>query len=92
MIDTANPIDHGSGFPFTLFVANTDSLGEQLQAAFPRARFVKAFNTMTASVMCDPASLAEGDHTIMLCGNDEAAKAQVTTLLEAFGWRCRRSR
>ena len=87
VIDTSNPIDSGSGFPFTLFVANTDSLGERLQVAFPDARFVKAFNTMTASVMCDPVSLADGDHTITLCGNHEEAKAEVTSLLESFGWR-----
>lgn len=87
VIDTSNPIDHGSGFPFTLFVANTDSLGEQLQSAFPRARFVKAFNTMTAALMCNPSDLADGDHSFVLCGNDEGAKATVTELLGDLGWR-----
>ncbi len=75
VLDTSNPIDHTSAFPFTLFVANTDSLAEQLQAAFPAARFVKALNTINATLMCDPGSLAGGDHTIMLCGNDEAPRA-----------------
>ena len=86
VLDTSNPIDHASGIPFTLFVANTDSLAEQLQAEFPRARFVKALNTVNAQLMCEPVSLAHGDHTIMLCGNDDAAKAAVTSLLEGFGW------
>ena len=87
VIDAANPIEHDSGWPPSLFVANTDSLGEQLQAAFPDAWVVKAWNTMTAALMTDPSSLAGGDHTIPICGDDERAKAQVSTLLEAFGWR-----
>ena len=87
VLDTSNPIDHTSGWPPSLFVANTDSLGERLQAAFPQARFVKVWNTMTAALMTDPGALAGGDHTIPLCGNDTGAKAEVTAILESFGWR-----
>lgn len=87
VIDTSNAIAHDSGWPPSLFVANTDSLGEQLQAAFPDARLVKVWNTMTAGLMCDPGSVGGGDHTIPLCGNDGDAKAEVTSLLRAFGWR-----
>ena len=87
VMDTSNPIAHDSGWPPNLFVANTDSLGEQLQAAHPDARFVKVWNTMTAAIMCDPRSIGDGDHTIPICGNDADAKAEVTLLLQAFGWR-----
>ena len=87
VIDASNPIDPDSGWPRSLFVTNTDSLGEQLQAAFPDARLVKAWNTMTAGLMCDPGAVGGGDHTIPLCGNDADAKAEVTSLLQAFGWR-----
>jgi 8-hydroxy-5-deazaflavin:NADPH oxidoreductase len=87
VIDTSNPIAHDSGWPPSLFVANTDSLGERLQAAFPDARLVKVWNTMTAALMCDPRRVADGDHTIPFCGNDPEAKAEVASLLEAFGWR-----
>lgn len=87
VIDTSNPIAEDSGWPPSLFVANTDSLGERLQAAFPDARFVKAWNTMTAAIMCDPSRVGGGDHTIPLCGNDPEAKAEVTSLLQTFGWR-----
>jgi predicted dinucleotide-binding enzyme len=67
---------------------NTDSLGEQIQRAHPGALVVKALNTVTAAVMIDPAMLAGGDHTLPICGNDEAAKQQVTAwLAEWFGWR-----
>ncbi|HSH33385.1 MAG TPA: NAD(P)-binding domain-containing protein [Actinomycetota bacterium] len=87
VLDASNPIDHASGWPPGLFVANTDSLGERLQAALPQARFVKVWNTMTAALMTDPGVLAGGDHTIPLCGNDAHAKAEVSAILESFGWR-----
>ena len=36
LLDIANPLDFSQGFPPTLFVKDTDSLGEQIQRAFPR--------------------------------------------------------
>src|SRR5215207_8763283 len=57
VIDASNPLDHSRGFPPSLFVANTDSLAEQLQQAFPEIRLVKMFNTMAHEVMVDPAGL-----------------------------------
>jgi 8-hydroxy-5-deazaflavin:NADPH oxidoreductase len=85
LVDVANPLDFSAGFPPTLSVCNDDSLAEQIQAAFPETRVVKSLNTVNNSVMVDPARV-RGDHTIFVCGNDEAAKAQVKALLEAFGW------
>lgn len=86
LIDLANPLDGSQGFPPSLFVSNTDSLGEQIQRRFPQARVVKTLNTMTASLMVDPCRLAEGQHTVFLSGNDPQAKAQVSELLRSFGW------
>jgi predicted dinucleotide-binding enzyme len=40
--------------PPTLSVCNTDSLGEQIQRAFPEAKVVKALNTVNADVMVNP--------------------------------------
>ena len=37
LIDIANPLDFSRGFPPSLFVKDTDSLGEQIQAAYPEA-------------------------------------------------------
>ena len=71
--------------PTTLTVSNTDSLGEQIQRAFPDALVVKALNTMNAAVMVAPDSLGETTNAF-LCGDDAGAKAQVTELLETFGW------
>jgi 8-hydroxy-5-deazaflavin:NADPH oxidoreductase len=86
VIDASNPLDFSAGFPPSLFVGNTDSLAEQIQRAFPATRVVKAFNTMTAALMTAPTALADGDHTIPICGNDDDAKHDVTVLLRAFGW------
>jgi predicted dinucleotide-binding enzyme len=38
LVDVANPLDFSHGTPPTLTVANTDSLGEQIQRAFPDVR------------------------------------------------------
>jgi 8-hydroxy-5-deazaflavin:NADPH oxidoreductase len=86
LIDVANPIDLGRGLPLTLFVKDTDSLGEMLQRSFPHLRVVKALNAMPAALMVDPRSVGNGDHTVFLSGNDSQAKAQVTALLREFGW------
>lgn len=86
LIDTANPLDISRGYPFTLFVKDTDSLGEMIQRAFPDLRVVKALNTMFASLMVDPKRVANGEHTALISGNDNQAKAEVTKLLREFGW------
>lgn len=85
LIDIANPLDFSAGFPPTLFVKDTDSLGEQIQAAFPQLRVVKTLNTLTAALMVNPKALADGDHSIFVSGNDAEAKKTVTGILESFG-------
>jgi predicted dinucleotide-binding enzyme len=85
LIDIANPLDFSRGFPPTLFVKDTDSLGEQIQAAFPQLKVVKALNTLTAALMVNPALLADGQHSVFVSGNDVDAKKTVVGLLESFG-------
>jgi predicted dinucleotide-binding enzyme len=85
VIDVGNPLDFSRGMPPTLSVCNDDSLGEQIQRAYPSARVVKALNTVNANVMVEP-SLIPGEHSLPIAGNDEAAKTQVVELLESFGW------
>jgi predicted dinucleotide-binding enzyme len=88
LVDVSNPLDFSKGMPPSLAVANTDSLGEQIQRALPSTRVVKTLNTVNAFLMVDPKLLAGGDHTMFVCGNDAAAKAEVTRLLvDGFGWR-----
>jgi predicted dinucleotide-binding enzyme len=86
LIDLSNPLDFSKGFPPTLAVCNTDSLGEQIQRTFPRVRVVKALNTMNCQVMVQPTRVP-GPHHVFLAGNDSAAKSEVASLLtSAFGW------
>jgi 8-hydroxy-5-deazaflavin:NADPH oxidoreductase len=85
LIDVTNPLDFSGGMPPVLNPVNTDSLGEQIQRAFPEARVVKALNTMNCQVMTDPARLP-GEHNVFVCGNDAGAKAAVTEILASFGW------
>jgi len=87
LIDVTNPLDFSAGFPPTLIVKDTDSLGEQIQRAFPQTRVVKSLNTLTASLMVDPASLADGSHSVFVSGNDASAKQTVIGLLQEFGHR-----
>ncbi|MCW2832449.1 MAG: oxidoreductase, coenzyme F420-dependent [Nocardioides sp.] len=84
LLDVANPLDFTGELP-TLFVANDDSLGEQIQREFPSLRVVKSLNTMTAEAMVDPTLVNGGDFTTFVSGNDDAAKAQVISLLVALG-------
>lgn len=88
LMDISNPLDFSHGMPPSLLVSNTDSLGEQIQRAFPGLRVVKTLNTLTAHLMANPRELADGDHHIFVCGNDAQAKAAVTGYLrDWFGWK-----
>ena len=88
LLDVSNPLDFSKGMPPTLFVSNTDSLGEQIQRAFPGAKVVKTLNTLTCALMVDPGKLAGGDHDVFVCGNDAGAKERATAILKGdFGWK-----
>jgi predicted dinucleotide-binding enzyme len=84
ILDISNPLDFSNGFPPTLFVKDTDSLGEQVQRAFPQARVVKTLNTLTAELMVHPKNLGQ-ESSVFVSGDDAEAKATVTELLESFG-------
>ncbi len=86
LLDVANPLDFTDGFPPTLSLANTTSLGEEIQRAHPTARVVKALNTVHNSVMVEP-DRVPGHHHLFVCGNDDAAKALVREILAVWGWR-----
>ena len=85
LVDVSNALDHSRGMPPGLFTSSFDSLGEQIQRAFPDTRVVKALNTVNCEVMVEP-SKVPGEHDVFLCGDDEAAKARVVELLQSFGW------
>jgi predicted dinucleotide-binding enzyme len=84
LIDIALPLERTEGMP-TVHVSNADSLGEQIQRAFPAARVVKSLHTVFAGIMADPTHVP-GHHNIFVAGDDAAAKDTVKTLLREFGW------
>ncbi|WP_037672521.1 NADPH-dependent F420 reductase [Streptomyces griseus] len=84
LIDVCNPLAFEDG-RLRLSPVESDSVGEQIQRAFPDARVVKALNTVNCRVMVAP-HLVPGDHALFLCGQDPDAKELVTALLGEFGW------
>ena len=74
-----NPADPGS-------VLDGDSVTEQLQVLVPRAKFVKAFNTIFASVMANPTGDGQPFDTF-LAGDDAEARATVAELARSMGFR-----
>ena len=84
LVDATNPLDFSTGAP-QLFVGFDDSLGERVQRAVPTARVVKAYNTVGNTLMVDP-DLPGGPPTMLLAGEDPAAKQEVTELLASTGW------
>jgi predicted dinucleotide-binding enzyme len=87
VIDVANPVDFSKPFPHPNLPAYSGdtSLGEQIQAAFPLARVVKAFNTLGVQVMVDPGLIGE-PHDLFVAANDAQAKAVVMDLARSLGW------
>jgi predicted dinucleotide-binding enzyme len=87
LIDISNPLDFSKGMPPTLSVCNSDSLGEQIQRAYPQVKVVKTLNTLNCNIMVNP-SLVPGSHDIFVSGNDAGAKAKVIDILKSwFGWK-----
>ena len=87
LIDISNPLDFSQGMPPTLTICNTDSVGEQIQRAFPNVKVVKTLNTVNCNVMVNPI-LVPGDHDVFMSGNDAAAKSKVREVLtQWFGWK-----
>ena len=86
LIDVSNPLQQNKDGSMILGFCNTESLGERIQQAFPQTRVVKALNTVNCDIMIEP-SRVPGDHNLFICGNDSAAKKEVTKYLsEWFGW------
>jgi 8-hydroxy-5-deazaflavin:NADPH oxidoreductase len=87
VIDATNPIADTPPEDGVIryFTGPNESLLERLQAQHPTLRLVKAFNSVGAGLMVKP-KLQGGRPSMFIAGNDADAKAQVTRLLDAFGW------
>jgi predicted dinucleotide-binding enzyme len=64
--------------------ANAASNAELIQSLAPRAKVVKAFNTLNVGQMTNPAS-AGGPITIPICGDDAQAKGTIAALVKGMG-------
>ncbi len=84
VIDATNPLDFSTGRP-QMYVGTTDSAGERIQRALPKAKIVKAFNSVGNAHMIDP-DFPGGPPDMFIAGNDEDAKKTVAALCESFGW------
>jgi 8-hydroxy-5-deazaflavin:NADPH oxidoreductase len=85
VIDATNPLDFSGGFPPKLSITGEDSLGERIQRSLPDAKVVKAFNTIGNPYFVEP-QFSEGQPTMLIAGDDEAAKSTVADVLVDFGW------
>jgi 8-hydroxy-5-deazaflavin:NADPH oxidoreductase len=87
VIDATNPIADAppQNGVLKFFTSLDDSLMERLQRKFPEARFVKAFNSVGNTMMVNP-DFGGATPSMFICGNDDAAKAQVRQILQQFGW------
>jgi hypothetical protein len=86
VIDVTNPIADAppENGVLRFFTSLDKSLMEQLQAACPKARFVKAFNSIGNAYMVNPKFKEKP--SMFICGNDDEAKAEVSKILEKFGF------
>jgi 8-hydroxy-5-deazaflavin:NADPH oxidoreductase len=87
VMDACNPIADAPPVNGVLkfFTTLDDSLMERLQRAFPKAQFVKAFNSVGNGEFVNPQYKA-GRPTMFICGNDDGAKVVTAQVLEQFGW------
>ena len=88
VIDATNPI---ADVPpkdgvLTFFTTGAESLMERLARVAPRARFVKAFSCVGSAFMVNPSFPGGERPTMFVCGDDAAAKREVTGILTQFGW------
>ena len=82
VVDLTNPVDFATFDG--LVVPAGSSAAHELQASLPAARVVKAFNTNFAATLASGQIGAAGT-TVVIAGDDEAAKALVRSLVEAGG-------
>jgi predicted dinucleotide-binding enzyme len=82
VVDVTNPVDFATFDGLT--VPADSSAAAELQAALPTARVVKAFNTNFAATLLS-GEVGGVPTTVVIAGDDEAAKARLTEVVSAGG-------
>jgi predicted dinucleotide-binding enzyme len=87
VIDVTNPIADAppENGVLKFFTSLDRSLMEELQSAFPQARFVKAFSCVGNALMVNP-DFGGIKPSMFICGNDDDAKREVGDILDLFGF------
>ena len=87
IIDATNPIaDLPPENGVLRFFTNLDkSQMEDLQQTFPKANFVKAFNSVGNAYFVNP-DFENQKPSMFICGNNKSAKNEVSHILSLFGW------
>lgn len=87
IIDTTNPIADLSPVNGVLqyFTTANHSLGQMLQNTYPKANFVKAFNSVGSHLMINP-NFNGIKPTMFICGNNVDSKTLTSEVLAQFGW------
>lgn len=82
LIDVTNGLKMGKNG--LMEMATDTSSGEELQVILPKARVVKALNTVGFHIIAKP-DQAKGKVISMTAGNDESAKKEVMKLITSLG-------
>lgn len=87
IIDATNPIEAAPPVNGVLqfFTDLKCSYMEILQKEFPKANFVKAFNSVGSAFMVNP-DFGGVKPSMFICGNNDSAKNEVKEILTKFGW------
>jgi len=83
VIDVTNPLTPDY---MALTIGHTSSAGEQVQSLFPKAKVVKAFNTVLAQVLAKAVAGATNLPTVLVAGNETSANAEVVALAQSIGF------
>ncbi len=83
VIDTTNPIEPPH---FTVADLHGRTSSEVVADLVPGARLIKAFNTLTPSMIARDPREAGGHRVIFFCGNDPAGRTEVNALLASCGF------
>jgi 8-hydroxy-5-deazaflavin:NADPH oxidoreductase len=79
VVDVVVPLALRAGFFALAQIPGAASVGELVQQTVPEARVVSAFKNLSAEKLRDLDAKLEGD--VVLCGNDDGARAEVARLV-----------
>jgi predicted dinucleotide-binding enzyme len=83
LVDISNPITPDY---MALTIGHTTSAAEEIQKLAPRARVVKAFNTIFAQILSSEAKTHQEGVQVFTAADDEAARAVVGEFIERIGF------